>query len=116
MKHLKQEFDSLTFKDIVVFFIALFGQIAATVLVFLGMYLEPRGEIHASVLTYYGMASGFTSALLGISYYYNQELRSFKNHINSLLYGKSPKDDPAHPHVGSRSPSVGNQPLPGENV
>ena len=85
MRHLKAEFDKLTFKEVVVITLAAVGQIAATVLVYLGLYLEPRGVIHASVLTYYGIASSFSSALLGISYYYSAELKNFKKYVSEWI-------------------------------
>ncbi len=87
MKHLKLEFDKLSFRETVVITLAIICQITATVAIFLGMYLEPRGEIHASVLTYYGIASSFTGALLGISFHYSAELSNFKNQIKQMIDG-----------------------------
>ena len=85
MRHIKQEFDKLSIREIIVYTIAALGQIAMIVLVFLGMYLEPKGEIHSSVLTCYGLECGFTTALLGISQHYSAELRNFKSNITTLL-------------------------------
>lgn len=43
---------------------------AGLVLLFLGFYADPHGEIHDSVLIGYGEISSFSGALLGIDYSY----------------------------------------------
>lgn len=88
MQHLKQEFDKLTFRELIVYAIAAIGQIAAIVLIFIGLFIEPKGEIHSSVLTYYGVECGFTSMLLGISNHYSAELASFKTKVQTILNQK----------------------------
>ena len=50
MKHLKQEFDKLSFKEVMVYSIGLLTLIAAFVMLFMGMLIPPEGEIHDSVL------------------------------------------------------------------
>lgn len=59
MKHLKQEFDTLTMKEIITYTLAVSCMIAAIVAIFLGLYLPPRGEVHPSLLTYFGISSAF---------------------------------------------------------
>ena len=44
--------------------------LAGIVLLFLGFYAVPLGEISASVLTAFGETSTFSGALLGIDYTY----------------------------------------------
>ncbi len=78
MKHLKQEFDKLTFKELLTYAIALVCMLAAIVAIFLGLYLPPRGEVHASVLTYFGISSAFCGSLLGITMHFSNELNRFK--------------------------------------
>jgi len=85
MKHLKQEFDRLTFKELITYSLSVVCMVAAIVAIFLAMYIEPQGEIHASVLTYFGISSAFCGSLLGISAHYSSELNKFKSAvINSM--------------------------------
>lgn len=85
MKHLKEEFDKLTLKELIVYMLAFVTMVSAIVLVFLGMYLEPSGEIHASVLTYFGLSCGFCSIALGISAHYSNELAKFKANVMETI-------------------------------
>lgn len=85
MKHLKAEFDKLTLKEILTYSLSMLCMASAIVCVFCGLFLPPRGEIHASVLTYFGMTSGFVGALLGISIHYSNELSKFKATINEQI-------------------------------
>lgn len=81
MRHLKQEFDKLSIKEVITYALAIGCMVAAIVAIFLGMYIEPRGEVHPSVLTYFGISSAFCGSLLGISAHYNNELTKFKAEI-----------------------------------
>ena len=44
--------------------------IAGTILLFLGFYVPPEGEIHSSVSVAFGETSTFAGALLGVDYKY----------------------------------------------
>lgn len=44
--------------------------VAGLTLIFLGMFIPPRGEIHNSVLIAYGEISTFAGALIGVDYHY----------------------------------------------
>lgn len=44
--------------------------IAGIVLLFLGFYFPPQGEIHDSVLIAYGEVSTFAGSILGVDYSY----------------------------------------------
>ena len=83
--HLKQEFDKLSIKELITFSLAVCCMVAATVAIFLGLYLPPRGEVHASVLTYFGISSAFCGSLLGISAHYSSELTKFKTSITEQI-------------------------------
>ena len=85
MRHLKQEFDKLTFKELLIYLIAICCMISAIVAIFLGMFLPPKGEVHASVITYFGISSAFCASLLGISVHYSNELTRFKSSINEQI-------------------------------
>lgn len=85
MRHLKSEFDKLSFKDFVVYLLALACMAAAIVAIFLSLYIPPQGEVHASILTYFGISSAFCGSLLGISAHYSSELSKFKSEIKSEI-------------------------------
>lgn len=57
-------------KRAVEFWFALLLVVAGLVLLFLGFYSVPIGEISASVLTAYGETATFAGSLLGIDYSY----------------------------------------------
>ena len=85
MKHLKSEFDKLTFKEVLIYIIAIICMVAAIVSVFIGMFLPPTGEIHASVLTYFGMSCGFVGTILGISIHFSNKLNEFQEQVKEML-------------------------------
>lgn len=85
MKHLKEEFDKLTIKELITYSLAIACMAAATVAIFLGLYLPPQGEVHASILTYFGISSAFCGSLLGISAHYSNELTKFKSSVTAQL-------------------------------
>ena len=85
MKHLKEEFDKLTFRDVMLYGIGLLTLAAAFVLLFMGMFIPPEGEIHDSVLTAFGIALLFVAAIYGISTYFIASLTGFKKAILDLL-------------------------------
>ena len=66
MKHLKQEFDKLTFKEVIIYILAVITMLAGLTLLFMGMFIPPEGEIHASVLTAFGSVCIFVASLLGV--------------------------------------------------
>ena len=85
MKHLKQEFDRLSFKEVILYsmsVVCLFSGIVAT---FLDLYIEPVGVIHNSVLMYFAICSSFCGSLLGISAHYSTQLEKFKSQILASL-------------------------------
>ncbi|MDE6479278.1 MAG: hypothetical protein K2L45_03335 [Muribaculaceae bacterium] len=85
MKHLKQEFDKLTFKEVALHTIGFLTLVAAFVLLFLGMFIPPEGEIHDSVLTAFGLSLLFVAAVYGISAYFVSSLKGFKAAVLDLL-------------------------------
>lgn len=48
--------------------------IAGIVMLFMGFYTSPVGEIHDSILIAYGEVSTFSGALLGIDYTYKYKV------------------------------------------
>ena len=51
--------------------------IGGLILLFCGVYIDPKGEIHETLLVAFGEAATFAGALFGIDYTYR-----FKNHSN----------------------------------
>ena len=100
MKHLKQEFDKLTFKETIVYSLAVCTNAAAFVLLFMGLLIPPEGEIHESVLTAFGISLLFVGSLLGISMHYGNELTRLKNMITAFIgdgnRGKETINDEGH--------------------
>lgn len=85
MKHLKSEFDKLTFKEVLVYSMAIVAMVAGLTMLFLGMYIPPEGQIHESVLTAFGIICVFSASLLGISIHYANELDKFKDSVNERM-------------------------------
>lgn len=85
MKHLKQEFDKLTFKEVIIYTLAVVAMMAGLTLLFIGLYIQPEGEIHGSVLTAFGSICVFVASLLGISFHYANELDNLKANIQERL-------------------------------
>lgn len=85
MRHLKQEFDKLTFKEVIIYILAVITMIAGLTLLFIGLYIPPEGEIHGSVLTAFGSVCIFVASLLGISLHYANELDKFKSDVEQRL-------------------------------
>ena len=52
--------------------------IGGLVLLFCGVYIDPQGEIHSSLLVAFGEVATFSGALMGIDYTY----KSKNNHAN----------------------------------
>lgn len=85
MKHLKHEFDKLTFKEVIIYILAIVVMIAGLSLLFIGLFIQPEGEIHSSVLTAFGTVCIFVASLLGISIHYANELDKFKANVQERL-------------------------------
>lgn len=85
MKHLKQEFDKLSFKEALIFALALVAVVAGFSLLFISLYIPPEGEIHESVLTAFGIMLLFAGSLLGVSMHYANEAAKFKQSITEFV-------------------------------
>ena len=85
MKHLKQEFDKLSFKEVIIYVLAVVTMTAGLTLLFIGLFIPPEGEIHSSVITAFGILCTFVASLLGISIHYANELDKFKANVQERL-------------------------------
>lgn len=92
MKHLKQEFDKLSFKEVLVYSLAIVTQIAAFVMLFLGIFIPPEGEIHASVLTAFGTSLLFVGSLLGVTMHFANETTKFKEKAIEIIRSNTPSE------------------------
>ena len=90
MRHLKQEFDKLTFKEVLLYTITIVVLIAAFTLLFLGLFIPPEGQIHESVLTAFGLILLFVGSLLGVNMHYANQLSIFKEKAYEIMHKESP--------------------------
>lgn len=91
MKHLKQEFDKLSFKDTLMYSIAILSITTAFVLLFCGMFTAPEGEIHDSVLTAFGIVLLFVGTILGLDLRYASKTDVLQQMIRDFV--KSQKEE-----------------------
>ena len=54
--------------------------IGGLVLLFCGVYIDPQGEIHSSLLVAFGEVATFSGAILGVDYTYKHKNQN--NHDN----------------------------------
>lgn len=85
MKHLKSEFDKLSFKEFFLYGLVCVCMAAAITAIFLGMYLPPMGEIHPSIITYFGISSAFAGSIVGINIHYKNKVEDFKAEIRDAI-------------------------------
>lgn len=73
----------LGFKDKLSYVLCITSFIIGVVLTTIGMFVSPIGEIHASVLTSLGVFLTFSGSIIGISQHYSQQLENFKVEIRA---------------------------------
>lgn len=59
--------------------VAVLLSLAGVVLLFMGFWCSPTGEIHNSVLVGFGEVSTFSGALFGVDYSYKYKVRKDEN-------------------------------------
>ncbi|MBD5319345.1 MAG: hypothetical protein HDS07_00365 [Bacteroides sp.] len=92
MKHLKEEFDKLSFKDTLMYSIAILSIVTAFVLLFCGMFTAPEGEIHDSVLTAFGIVLLFVGTLLGLDLRYASKTDVLQQMIRDFLKSQNKEE------------------------
>lgn len=85
MRHVKKEFDKLSFKEVFAYALASVCMASAIVTIFISLYMPPQGEIHSSTLTYFGLSAAFVGSLIGISAHYSNELTKFKAEVRQVI-------------------------------
>ena len=66
---------------------AAFLAVAGMALLFCGLYIDPQGEIHETVLVAYGEILTFAGSLMGIDYHYKHK----NNHRNENNNNPTPQ-------------------------
>lgn len=84
-KKLMEKFIELPFREKLSYILCCLSFVLGSVLVFFAVCIEPRGEIHTSVITTFGMFLAFCGSVLGISMHFYSELYKFKSEINKRL-------------------------------
>lgn len=80
-----QSWSELTFKDKVAYIVTISAFVIGAALAIAGLFIEPIGEIHPTVITMTGLFLSFSGALLGISHHFNNELEKFKSETIKIL-------------------------------
>lgn len=78
-----KNFKQLSFKDKLSYILCIASFTVGVVLTMLGMFINPLGEIHSSVLTSLGIFLSFAGALIGINSHYSTQLENFKSEIRA---------------------------------
>lgn len=85
MKHLKEEFDKLSIKEVIIYGLAVAAMGAAFTLLFMGMLIPPEGEIHDSVLTAFGIVCLFAASCLGVAAFSASALIRIKSALPAMI-------------------------------
>lgn len=75
--------NELSFKDKLSYVLCIFSFIIGVILTIAGFIVKPLGEVDASVLTSLGLFLSFSGSIIGISHHYSQQLENFKEEIRS---------------------------------
>lgn len=98
MRQMKRKFDELTFKESLLYVLAIVSLTMGFILLFFGMFIKPEGEIHESVLTAFGIILVFVGAILGIDMKYAAKTKEFKEsisrYVERLDANKKPQETP----------------------
>ena len=73
----------LSFKDKLSYILCIFSFIIGVLLTITGFIVSPVGEVDASVLTSLGLFLSFSGSIIGITQHYSQQLDNFKMEIRS---------------------------------
>lgn len=73
----------LRFKDKLSYILCIFSFIIGVLLTITGFIVSPIGEVDASVLTSLGLFLSFSGSIIGITQHYSQQLDNFKMEIRS---------------------------------
>lgn len=78
---MRNKFRCLELRDQISYLMCILAFVFGMILSIAGLIIEPKGEIHPSVITTVGMFLAFTGSVLGIGLHYSMELDKFKSEI-----------------------------------
>lgn len=83
----------LSFKDKLSYILCIFSFIIGVILTIAGFVVNPLGDIDASVLTSLGLFLSFSGSIIGITQHYSMELDKFKSSIINSINNKDESKD-----------------------
>lgn len=83
----------LSFKDKLSYILCIFSFIIGVILTIAGFIVKPLGEVDASVLTSLGLFLSFSGSIIGITQHYSMELDKFKSNIINTINTKDESSD-----------------------
>ena len=83
----------LSFKDKLSYILCIFSFIIGVILTIAGFIVNPLGDIDASVLTSLGLFLSFSGSIIGITQHYSMELDKFKSSIINSINTKDESND-----------------------
>lgn len=86
----KSNWKSLDFKSKLSYVLCISSFLIGVLLTIAGFIVNPIGEVHASILTSLGVFLTFSGSIIGIAQHYSMELEKFKSDILSI--GKKEED------------------------
>ena len=83
----------LSFKDKLSYILCISSFIIGVLLTIAGFVVNPLGEVDASVLTSLGLFLSFSGSIIGITQHYSMELDKFKSNIINTINNKDKSND-----------------------
>ena len=83
----------LSFKDKLSYILCISSFIIGVLLTVAGFIVAPLGEVDASVLTSLGLFLSFSGSIIGITQHYSMELDKFKSNIINSINTKDKSND-----------------------
>lgn len=78
-------FKDLPIKDKISYILCCASFVCGTVLTFIGLFVDPLGEIDASVISSLGIFLTFSGSLIGLNVHYSSELTHFKSEVQRTI-------------------------------
>lgn len=73
MTQLRKDISNIGLKDLIVYILAIVCMASGLTAIFIGLYMDPQGEIHTSLLTFYGLSLAYSGSLLGFSIHFGSK-------------------------------------------
>ena len=86
-------FKDLPAKDKISYILCVASFICGTSLTFIGLFVDPLGEIDASVISSLGIFLTFSGSLVGLNVHYSSELTPFKTEVQRTIEEKRKSKD-----------------------